>query len=97
MTEQEKKELRKKFENYAKENNFKLNPDEKILGFLLNGLFKNKEKHGEIYCPCRVVTGDKEKDKDIICPCIFHKQEIKEMGHCKCNLFFAKNENRNKN
>ncbi|MCK5149499.1 ferredoxin:thioredoxin reductase [Candidatus Pacearchaeota archaeon] len=89
MTE---KELRKKLEEYANKAGFKLNPDEKILEFVLKGLVKNKEKHGEIYCPCRVVTGDKEKDKEIICPCVFHKQEIKETGHCKCNLFFAKSD-----
>ena len=90
------KELRKKLEEYAKENNFKLNSDKKILGFVLKGLLRNKEKNGEIYCPCRMLTGNKEKDKIIICPCIFHKQEIKKMGSCKCSLFFAKNENRNK-
>ena len=44
-------------------------------------------KNGEVYCPCRVVTGDKEKDDEIICPCIFHRQEISKDGHCKCNLF----------
>jgi len=84
MTE---KEIKEKLENYAKENNFELNPNKKIIKGVLKGLVKNKEKNGEAYCPCRVVTGDKEKDKEIICPCIFHKQEIKEIGHCKCNLF----------
>ena len=85
-----KEELRKKLEEYAIKNGFKLNSNEKMLDFVLNGLLKNNEKHGEIYCPCRVVTGDKEKDKNIICPCIFHKAEIRADGHCKCNLFFKK-------
>jgi len=84
------KKLREKSEAYAKSAGFKLNPDEKVVQGILKGLLKNKEKHGEIYCPCRVVTGDKEKDKKIICPCIYHKQEIKEQGHCLCR-FFLKN------
>lgn len=86
----EKEQLRKKSEEYAKSKGFKLNPDKKMLNFVLTGLLKNKEKKGDIYCPCRVVTGNKEKDKDIVCPCIFHKQEIKEQGFCKCRLFFRK-------
>lgn len=81
------KELKKKSEDYAKHAGFKLNPDGKTVNFIIKGLLKNKEKYGEIYCPCRIVTGDKEKDRGIICPCIYHKQEIKVMGHCKCNLF----------
>ena len=81
------KKLREKSEAYAKSAGFKLNPDEKVVQRILKGLLKNKEKHGEIYCPCRVVTGDKEKDKDIICPCIFHEAEIKKDGKCLCQLF----------
>ena len=51
------------------------------------GLLKKKEKFGEVYCPCRVNTGDKEKDEEIICPCVFHRGEIELQGHCLCFLF----------
>lgn len=81
------KKLREKLESYAKENNFKLNPEQKIVRTTLSGLLKNKREKGEIYCPCRITTRNKEKDKSIICPCVFHKQEIQETGHCQCNLF----------
>ncbi len=80
-------ELRKKFEQYAEKQGFKLNPNKKIVNGIIKGLLKNKQKHGEIYCPCRRVTNNKQKDKKIICPCIFHKQEIKSLGHCLCRLF----------
>jgi ferredoxin-thioredoxin reductase catalytic subunit len=83
----EKLELKKRMEDYAESKGFHLNPNEKILDFVLMGLLKNKEKKGEIYCPCRVTTGNKEKDKEIICPCVFHRGEIELQGHCKCNLF----------
>ncbi len=83
----EVKRLREKLGNYTKENNFKLNSNQEIVRTILTGLLKNKDKKGELYCPCRITTGNKEKDKDIVCPCIFHKQEIQKTGYCKCNLF----------
>ena len=27
--------------------------------------------------------------KKIICPCVYHKDEIREQGHCHCLLFVA--------
>ncbi len=75
---------------HAEENQIMLNPNERIVQGAIKGLFMKEEKFGEKYCPCRVVSGDKEMDKEIICPCIFHKDEIKEMGHCHCNLFVKK-------
>jgi len=83
-------ELKRKLAIYAESQGFKLNPDEKIVEIVIKGLLNNKKKHGEIYCPCRVVTGNKEEDKKIICPCIYHKDEIATQGHCKCSLFWKK-------
>jgi ferredoxin-thioredoxin reductase catalytic subunit len=87
MNEIEIEKLRKQSEDYAKKVGLKLNPDKKIVDGVLMGLLKNKEKHGEIYCPCRVVTKNKEKDKEIICPCVFHRGEIELQGYCLCRLF----------
>jgi ferredoxin-thioredoxin reductase catalytic chain len=80
-------EFIKKYEEYAKESGFKLNPNEKIIESVIKGLLMREEKFGARYCPCRRVTQDKEEDKKIICPCIYHKEEIKKDGHCHCNLF----------
>ena len=88
--DKEGQELRKTLQAYADSQNFKLNPNEKALEGIINGLLRNKKFKGDIYCPCRVVTGDKEKDKEIACPCIFHRGEIELQGRCKCTLFFAK-------
>ena len=85
-----KEELKEFSQKHADEKGFQLQPDEKILDMVLTGLLRNKEKHGEIYCPCRRVTGNKEEDKKIICPCIYHEDEVKEDGHCKCLLFIKK-------
>ncbi len=88
-TEQEIKEWLTYFlyEDYAKKNNFRLNPDKNMTQRIIKGLLNNEKKYGQRYCPCRRVTGDLEKDKENICPCIFHKQEIEKDGHCFCNLF----------
>ncbi len=81
------KELKQKSKKHAEKAGIKLNSNEKIVNGVFKGLLKNKKKYGEIYCPCRVITGNKEKDKKIICPCIFHMNEIKLQGHCLCMLF----------
>ncbi len=83
----EKEQMKKTYAKYAESQGFKLNPNDKIVEGLCNGLLANEKKHGARYCPCRMVTGNKEVDKKIICPCIYHKDEINEMGHCHCNLF----------
>lgn len=72
---------------HAKKVGIKLNPDSKRVNEVIKGLLAKKVKYGEIYCPCRVVSGNKKKDKEIICPCVFHRGEIELQGHCLCNLF----------
>ncbi len=76
-----------RYDNYAKSNGFRLNPDKAVVERVLKGLIANEAKHGKKYCPCRRVTGDVEADSKIICPCAFHKDEIEKDGHCFCNLF----------
>lgn len=83
-------ELRKNIKEYAKKTGINVNPDNSKIELIMKGLLKNKEKHGEVYCPCRIVTENKEKDKDIICPCVFHRGEVELEGHCRCLLFFEK-------
>ncbi|MFA5207942.1 MAG: ferredoxin-thioredoxin reductase catalytic domain-containing protein [Candidatus Paceibacterota bacterium] len=87
MEEKDIEELIKKSDEHAKSKGFKLNPNDAIVLGLAKGLLMRKEKFGEIYCPCRKVTGDKEEDKKIICPCIYHESEVANDGHCLCNLF----------
>lgn len=79
--------LGKEIEEYAPKVGIKVNPDKKRLQEVIDGLLKKKEKYGENYCPCRVVTGDKKKDEEIICPCVFHRGEVELQKHCLCYLF----------
>ena len=87
MEEKEIQNLIKKNEEYAKSKGFKINPNEAIVSGVTRGLLVRKESFGELYCPCRKMTGDKKSDKRIICPCVYHEDEIAKDGHCFCNLF----------
>ena len=84
------KDLLKQSQDYANKAGLKLNPDKKVLTGIINGLLRNKQFKGDIYCPCRIVSGNKEEDKKIVCPCIYHLGEIDSMSHCKCTLFWKK-------
>ena len=79
--------FKKDAKDYADKVGIKLNPNEKAVEMAIKGLFKNKKEKGELYCPCRFVSGNKEKDKEIICPCVYHRGEIEIEGHCRCLLF----------
>ena len=79
--------LKKEYSEYAEKNGFHLNPDEKTVERIIEGLLKNEEKFGDKYCPCRRVSGNKDEDAKKICPCFWHKDEIKKDGHCFCRLY----------
>ncbi|MGV8152265.1 MAG: ferredoxin-thioredoxin reductase catalytic domain-containing protein [Candidatus Nanoarchaeia archaeon] len=87
LTGETEEELRKSAEEYAKLVGIKMNPNEKIVKGILVAMLLKKQKNGELYCPCRMVTQNKEKDKEIICPCVYHRGEIELQNHCHCNLF----------
>ena len=85
-----KEELNKASKKHADKEGFLLQPDMSKRDMIFTGLLRNQEKYGKTYCPCRRVTGNKEQDKKIICPCIYHKDEVKNDGHCKCYLYLKK-------
>ncbi|MHA1340834.1 MAG: ferredoxin-thioredoxin reductase catalytic domain-containing protein [Promethearchaeota archaeon] len=88
MSEKQNKKLRTKedLEKVAKRMGWKLNPNEKVVNGNLRVQNRNIEKYGFPYCPCRP-----EKVPENICGekgCVYAAQEIKEMGHCHCNLYW---------
>ena len=87
VSEQDIASVIERYDNYAKSNGFRLNPDKKTVERVVKGLFENQKKYGKKYCPCRRVSGNEEEDAKKICPCAFHKEEIEKDGHCFCNLF----------
>lgn len=87
MADEQIEKLIAEYDAYAKASGFQLNPDRKVVERIVSGLLRNKEKYGEMYCPCRRVTGDKAEDAKKICACFWHKDEIAKDGHCFCNLY----------
>ncbi|ODS35483.1 hypothetical protein BEH94_06520 [Candidatus Altiarchaeales archaeon WOR_SM1_SCG] len=69
-------------EEYAKTNGFNVNPKDKVLSVVIEGLIAKQEKFGKRYCPCRI-----QRIQENICPCVYHKDEIKKDGECHCQLF----------
>ena len=81
-------ELRRIYEEFTAKNDFKLNPDKKIVDMLLKGMLLKQQKFNMKLCPCRVRDGTFEGDLAIICPCNFKTHpEWKEKGTCHCGLF----------
>lgn len=43
---------------------------------------------GDVYCPCRMRTGDPKEDLKIVCPCIpFYRDQFSALRKCWCGLF----------
>jgi ferredoxin-thioredoxin reductase catalytic subunit len=82
-----RREIEQRVRRHAAESSCRLNPDERIVSALLEGLTKRKARSGDFYCPCRVVTGNAETDRRNVCPCTTHEDEIAETGKCHCGLF----------
>jgi len=86
--QKEREKIERMIKFYSEKSGYKPNSNPEIYNMIVEGLVNNKLKHGFVYCPCRLVTGEKQEDAKIICPCIYHKEEIKNDGHCHCHLFY---------
>jgi len=85
--EAHRREITDRVRRHTRESACRLNPNAKVVEALIDGLVRRKEKYGDYYCPCRVVTGDEEIDRANICPCETHEEEIARSGKCHCGLF----------
>jgi len=79
--------VRKRAESDAKTHGYILNPSQKFLKALIEGLKRNEERYGYPSCPCRLASGIFEYDKDIICPCEYRNPDVEEFGACYCALY----------
>ncbi len=67
---------------------YRFNTDEAFVDEVLASELVILERDGDLYCPCRVRTGDPKEDVAIICPCIpFHRDAFAAMRKCWCGLF----------
>ena len=79
--------VRQRAEADARAHGIYLNPDQKFLGDLIEGLRRNEERYGYPSCPCRPATGVFDQDRDIICPCDYRDPDVAEYGQCYCCLY----------
>jgi ferredoxin-thioredoxin reductase catalytic subunit len=73
----------------ASHQGWRLNPEERFRGVLIQGLQANYNRYGYFLCPCRDGAGVREQDRDIICPCAYARPDIDEYGHCFCALYLS--------
>jgi nitrite reductase/ring-hydroxylating ferredoxin subunit/ferredoxin-thioredoxin reductase catalytic subunit len=67
---------------------YRFNDDEEFVEMVMGGELEVLERDGDVYCPCRVRTGDPKEDLKIVCPCIpFYLDQFAALRKCWCGLF----------
>jgi nitrite reductase/ring-hydroxylating ferredoxin subunit len=67
---------------------FRFNDDDEFVDEVLESEIEILERDGDIFCPCRVRTGDSREDVRIVCPCIpFYLDQFNAIQKCWCGLF----------
>lgn len=67
---------------------YRFNDDEEFVAEVLESELEILARDGDVFCPCRVRTGDPKEDVRIVCPCIpFYLDEFAAMRKCWCGLF----------
>lgn len=67
---------------------YKFNTETEFVDEVLESEIEILERDGDVYCPCRIRTGDPKEDLKIVCPCIpFFADQFAALGKCWCGLF----------
>jgi len=67
---------------------YKFNTETEFVDEVLQSEIEILEREGDVYCPCRVRSGDPKEDAQIVCPCIpFFRDEFAAISKCWCGLF----------
>jgi nitrite reductase/ring-hydroxylating ferredoxin subunit/ferredoxin-thioredoxin reductase catalytic subunit len=73
---------------FAERLGYKFNTDEEFVDLTLQAELGILAESGDIYCPCRIRTGDPKADAQIVCPCIpFYLDQFAALQKCWCGLF----------
>lgn len=73
---------------FVKHLGYKFNTEEDFVNEVLESEIQILEASGDVYCPCRVRTGDPKDDLAIVCPCIpFWREQFAGIRKCWCGLF----------
>ncbi len=64
------------------------NDDTEFVDEVLSSEIQILAETGDVYCPCRVRTGDPKEDLKVVCPCIpFYADQFAKLRKCWCGLF----------
>lgn len=73
---------------FAERLGYKFNTETDFVDEVLFSEIEILNRDGDVYCPCRVRTGDPKEDYKIVCPCIpFFRDQFAALGKCWCGLF----------
>ncbi len=70
---------------------YKFNTETEFVDEVLESELEILEATGDIFCPCRVRSGDPKEDAKIVCPCIpFFRDQFAGISKCWCGLFILR-------
>lgn len=73
---------------FAERLGYKFNTETEFVDEVLHSEIEILDLDGDVYCPCRVRSGDPKQDAQIVCPCIpFFRDEFAAIRKCWCGLF----------
>jgi nitrite reductase/ring-hydroxylating ferredoxin subunit/ferredoxin-thioredoxin reductase catalytic subunit len=81
-------DLKVYMEPFAQRLGYKFNTETDFVDEVLQSEIEILDRDGDVYCPCRVRSGDPKEDAQIVCPCIpFFRDEFAAIRKCWCGLF----------
>jgi ferredoxin-thioredoxin reductase catalytic chain len=81
-------DLKAFMEPFAARLGYKFNTETEFVDEVLASEIDILESTGDIYCPCRVRSGNPKEDAKIVCPCIpFFRDQFAGIRKCWCGLF----------
>ena len=81
-------DLREYMGPFAARLGYKFNTETEFADDVLASEIEILERDGDVFCPCRIRTGDPKEDVKVICPCIpFWMDEFAAIRKCWCGLF----------
>jgi nitrite reductase/ring-hydroxylating ferredoxin subunit len=81
-------DLRTYMAPYVARLGYRFNTDDAFVAELLDSELGILAESGDVYCPCRLRSGDPKEDAAIVCPCIaVNVIEFASMRKCWCGLF----------
>lgn len=73
---------------FAERLGYKFNTETDFVDEVLESELEILDRDGDVYCPCRIRSGNAKEDAAIVCPCIpFYRDEFAAIKKCWCGLF----------